>query len=510
MLRRWLILTHRYLGVALSLLIFVWFASGIAMIYARGMPGLTADLRLDRLPPLDLDAVAFSPAEAADRAGVHPVAEVATLLTILERPAYRFGRPPGRTVFADTGEMLEEVDAGRAASVAARFLGLPVERLRFVGTLQTADQWTIGQRRQMPLHRFAADDAARTELYVAAATGEVVVLTSRGSRALAWVAAIPHWLYFAPLRLNDSLWRQTVLWTAGLGSLVALGGIILGIVQLRVRRPIRLHRIRSYLPYSGLMRWHYVSGLIFGIFTLTWVFSGFLSMDPFDWTDRGPGPADAAARAFTIRPGELDDFPALGARTGASLRLDGSVREIQFLRLQGEPYLLARGRSDLPPVYHAVPDLEPRSERFDTELLLATLREVLRETGIAETHLLSGYDAYYYARGGSYGAAGLPLPVLRVKLDDPDRTWLYIDPLTGQLARSFNRLERVERWLYNGLHSLDFGFWYNRRPLWDIGVIALSLGGLLVSGAGLVLGVRRIRRYVRRVASTSTGSPWKR
>src|SRR2546427_5689326 len=40
-LRKWLILTHRYAGIVLSLFFVMWFLSGIAMIYARGMPGLT-------------------------------------------------------------------------------------------------------------------------------------------------------------------------------------------------------------------------------------------------------------------------------------------------------------------------------------------------------------------------------------------------------------------------------------------------------------------------------------
>jgi hypothetical protein len=57
-------------------------------------------------------------------------------------------------------------------------------------------------------------------------------------------------------------------------------------------------------------------------------------------------------------------------------------------------------------------------------------------------------------------------------------------------------LNRVERWLYNGLHSLDFAFWYN-SPAWDVGVIALSLGGLSTSAMGLYLGLRRLRRGVR-------------
>ena len=66
--------------------------------------------------------------------------------------------------------------------------------------------------------------------------------------------------------------------------------------------------------------------------------------------------------------------------------------------------------------------------------------------------------------------------MLRVKFDDPLETWVYVDPELGQIVASIHRLHRVERWLYNGLHSLDFGFWYDRRPLWDIGMILLELG----------------------------------
>ena len=47
--RKAMILSHRYLGIALSLLFVVWFASGITMMYAGGMPRLTPDERLERL-----------------------------------------------------------------------------------------------------------------------------------------------------------------------------------------------------------------------------------------------------------------------------------------------------------------------------------------------------------------------------------------------------------------------------------------------------------------------------
>ena len=112
---------------------------------------------------------------------------------------------------------------------------------------------------------------------------------------------------------------------------------------------------------------------------------------------------------------------------------------------------------------------------------------------IAESQLLSDYDSYYYARGRER-----PLPVLRVKFADPDGTWFYIDPKMSQAVARFTHRQRVERWLYHGLHSLDFSFWYYNRPLWDIGMIVLSLGGLSSSGIGLYIGFKRVLRNVRR------------
>ena len=81
-----------------------------------------------------------------------------------------------------------------------------------------------------------------------------------------------------------------------------------------------------------------------------------------------------------------------------------------------------------------------------------------------------------------------PLPVLRITFGDPQRSWLYLDPAIGRMVGRFTRLERVPRWISHGFHSLDFPFWYDRRPLWDVGVITLILGGTASSGIGLWLG----------------------
>jgi len=68
-LRSALILTHRYLGIPLSVLFVLWFVTGIAMIYVGGMPTLSAQARLERLPALDLAAVRYAPAAAAAPGG---------------------------------------------------------------------------------------------------------------------------------------------------------------------------------------------------------------------------------------------------------------------------------------------------------------------------------------------------------------------------------------------------------------------------------------------------------
>jgi hypothetical protein len=130
---------------------------------------------------------------------------------------------------------------------------------------------------------------------------------------------------------------------------------------------------------------------------------------------------------------------------------------------------------------------EIRRTPFSAESLVARLEAAVPDVPIVETTSLSEYDSYYYSRGRQ-----TPLPVVRVKFADPAETWFYIDPETSQILAQIHRLNRVERWLYNGLHSLDFSFWYDKRPLWDIGMIALLLGGLASSGIGMFLGVKRL------------------
>jgi hypothetical protein len=497
--RKSLVLLHRYLGIILSLFFVMWFATGIGMIYSRGMPRLTPEVRLARLSPVDFERVRLTPLEAAERAGLEQP-RGAVLLTLLDRPAYRFGNSD--TVFADTGEVFGELDLAQAKTLASRFIDVTEDKIQRVEEITEPDQWTLTQGRQLPLYKVIFDDAAHTELYVSPRLGEAVQLTTRGSRALAWVSTIPHFFYFAPLRMKNQLWVQSLTWIAGLGCILALAGIVIGVMHFK----------RNRLPYSGLMRWHYVTGLVFGVLTLTWVFSGLLSMEPWAWTERdelGRG----LRQALTGGPVDLAGFPATDAASWSRVLGDRKVKEVEFVRIMDEPYYVLRGGGQRP-AETGWPDgghqpyfvsRDPDRERFvvsaksfeardgfAAESIVSRLQAVKPDAPVLETKLLSEYDSYYYSRDGQ-----APLPVLRVKFGDHDKTWLYVDPEVAQIVGQVHWLNRIERWLYNGFHSLDFSFWYYNRPLWDAVVILLSLGGMAVSGIGLVMGIKRVRRAVR-------------
>ena len=110
---------------------------------------------------------------------------------------------------------------------------------------------------------------------------------------------------------------------------------------------------------------------------------------------------------------------------------------------------------------------------------------------------LHEFDAHYYDLRGARS-----LPVLRVRYADPEHTWLYMDPARGGIVLKTDDTRRLRRWLYQGLHSLDFPFLYYKRPLWDVVVIVLSIGGLALSATTLVPAWRRLRRHARMFVPT--------
>ncbi len=58
----------------------------------------------------------------------------------------------------------------------------------------------------------------------------------------------------------------------------------------------------------------------------------------------------------------------------------------------------------------------------------------------------------------------------------------------------------MSRWLYHGLHSLDFPWLYNYRPAWDIVVITFMVGGTALCVTSLMLAWRVLGRKLALVS----------
>ncbi len=217
----------------------------------------------------------------------------------------------------------------------------------------------------------------------------------------------------------------------------------------------------------------------------------------------------------------LNDLDLTSIRTSLeSLPGEFTPREVEFLAFDGEPMLLAyrppfpsddnryRGGSygggpsafqaTVQPFEHRLVALgSGETRRFARDELLAAATAAMPGAEVVAAEELAEYDAYY----GDRRRRSAPLPVLRVRFDDADRTWLYLDPALGRIVHREQRRSRVDRWLYRGLHRLDFPGFYHRRPLWDVVVIVLLLGGLFSTASSLAPAAKRLRRTFRRLAA---------
>ncbi len=507
-LKRWLFLTHRWLGIVLSIFFLLWFVSGVVMMYV-GYPKLTPAERLAHLPSLGEGAGLLAPWRALEKAGIEgPLKELrlaagrggqAVYLVVPEAsPSDATARrrtPPGSgTVVVDaaTGQRLQGVDTALALASAAAYTGPDASTggLRHLGLVQE-DAFTHSKAldAHRPLHLVQLPDAQGTQLYISSLTGEVVRDATRNERLWNYAGAWIHWLY--PFRGNvfDPYWSDIVIWLSIAGIAVTLLGTVVGVMRWRVREPYR-HGSRS--PYPGrLMRWHHISGLLFALIAFTWIFSGLMSMNPWRVFDTGAAPLRTAAlQGAALQVSADDAAPAALLATAG-----GAVRELRWVPVLGTLTVQAARATGRPRL------LDSRSAQAwqVDELALRRAAAGLLDAPIARIDRLDAYDFHYYDREAHTMSGGneRPLPMLRVVYQDPQASWVHLDPHTGAVLGRTDVGRRTSRWLFELLHSWDWLPLLHQRPLWDIVMIVLSAGGALLSLTGVVIGWRRLGLKLR-------------
>ena len=468
---RTLLLLHRYLGIAFGLIVALWCLSGFVMMYVQ-YPELDRQEYLAGQSPLDFENCCT----AAAAMGTRTFHEF-TIEMLAGRPVVRAG---GLVIDLQTGRSYEAIDAATAEKQAEHFLANSAVAggVHLLEQLER-DQWTVASSfdAHRPLYKFAAEDQAGTEIYVSGNDGRVVQATTSNERFWNWLGAVTHWIYPTALRQHPALWAQIIIWLSVASLFLVVVGVYLGIKQFGARAD------GSRSPYHGLNLWHHYSGLIFGLLTITWLFSGLLSMNPWGLFQS----SGTFLEHERMRSGEIDaDELQRSLAAIATEALPAGTVQLRSSILNDDLSLLAK-------------DATGRTTRLDGGTLRplplpdgiwTDIGELLRpDTRILDSGIMTVEDEYYFSHHEK-----VALPVYRITFDDEEHTRYYFDPVSAELLAKFDSDARWYRWLFLGLHRGDFTAALRGRPAWDLILLPLLAGVTLGSVTGVWMGYRRLRR----------------
>lgn len=476
---KYIIRLHRILGTVLSILFVMWFLSGLVMIYhhypsidSEWLNKQRAAVKHSNILPID-SIIHAIPAEQTDS-----ITQI-RLYACGSEPLYQVTTSGGDFILsANNGTLSDSIPSGTLEQNAALLFqndAVLTEKMLDI------DVWLIGVGPQgdHPVHHYICPRSIDgRELYLSSRTGEPLQYTDSDSRLWAWLGPIPHWIYITWLRSSGRQpWTDVVLWLSGIGTIMVLLGIIIGIRSW----VIGCKRRKKYgTPYvKPLFRWHHLGGMLFGLFVLTWIFSGYMSLEKVpEWmvpVSKQHNIQDEMRGCFlNAKQYAVSDSAILAAYPG--------TKTITWTAFDGKPVLKVQTADSLYLVDAA--DSLMRPFVVNTNVCEAWMKNVCQQDAAVKATLLSDYDNYYINL-----KTPPPLPVVKVEVDDADESAYYINPSTLD-CRYYNNNQRMRVWLYKGLHCFSHS-WFAKHDTLHLSLLWLfMIGGTMVSITGLVLGYK--------------------
>lgn len=481
---------HRWLGVILAPFMVMWFISGFFMIFS-GFPRVQEQSRfslLDNLTPEDslshLNQLGSWYAEAIETTGDLSRIEIEKnqgklLLTLSGNKGEVIIDGSTKREVENIAPTLKSIE-----EMTYRITGQPIQK---IDTLRNLNQWIPfdSRRADLPIIKVSTSDPLKTKLYFSGQTGKLLQQTNKNNRLLAYFGAIPHWLYFWQIRQNVDLWTNIFKVLGVLACTMIISGIVMGIYRASQSRRLKPKR---WSPYKKRLHyWHHITGLIFGIVVLTWMFSGWMSLDTLPKWLTGPMPAKeyyALGKSSPFSESTTFDFDLI-------LREKPTVKRITCANYLGQNYYLIEDGEQKEYITISNGQMQPlriTEEDVKTQLANNGIHEIL------EVKEITKYTSNYLPHPKSKRKP--PLPAIKVKIQDG--TSLYIAHEEPRI-QVMNRATIMNSWAYQKLHSLKFLWAYHHPTIWMIVMFVLLAGGTAVSITGFTLGCKRIKQSFKRL-----------
>lgn len=476
---------HRITGTIISLFFLMWFVSGLVLLY-HPFPNVS---QLQKNEKMDVLPDSLSDIRTVLAQLPEPEKNIKNLNVKYFQEQILFSiktKDSLYTICGDTTLKVKAITEETIENIAKKWVDAPIAK---VDTLNERDIWIMYSRytHEMPIYKYYFEDKDKHQLYIAARSSEVQQFTGREQRFWTWVGSIPHKFYIPALRKNTDTWILTLTIGGVIALIAAFSGIYMGIYALRKRYKIKK---KTESPYKKRWyKWHHISGLIFGIFLMTFAFSGAMALQRIpQWIIKTHG-------EYKVSDSQL---------RGKQLSIDSYVLDYRILKEKYPDIKAIEWASfqDIP-IYNIVTGNKEISIDASSDLVKELyLPQQQIEKAIENIHgkeesftvsVIDRYEEYYLSREGD-----LPLPVYKVEVNNADKSCYYIDPKTGNF-KYLNQNRKAKKWVFSGLHYLNIRCLVERPVLWTIAIWTLCLGGAFVSLSGAWLGFRYIIRKIRKL-----------
>ncbi len=461
----------------MSLMCLIWFLTGIVLIFT-GYPHASREKRF-------LHLETFSAQEIQDlQAPDSSFKGSVELEKYLGQPVYRVssGRKAQKVYNAQTLKPIKAFTIDQADRLASSYTQSTSQNILISNQL---DQWVPWSyyKTLLPFYKCYMNDDAHSVVYVSQKTGSIIQKTTRQERWIAYFSAIPHWIYFASLRNQMGLWKTIMIILSVLGLLASISGIAVGIYRKKKK---------SITPYKKFnYKWHHIFGYFFGVFVFTFILSGLISVTNIpDWM---VGVSKKEKFTWDQKLDLTKNNILTPIDLYKSFEDKEDIRKIEWRTIFNTPYYFVYYNNyQIPKAYYQKNGYVQPAKGFK---LSEIKKQALEKFGqfSPEVNVQNGFDNYYSSNAMLY----IPQIAYKIVLNDDAKTWLYINPKTGEEILRYNKNKRVRRWLYRALHTFNFQFLKEMDWLRKTILIIVSIAGIIICYTGLILSKKFFKQILK-------------